>query len=76
MQYLINDTKWRSETQYNYDVENLRWAEWGTEWTGKKVTINIEVKKGQDVWMRIDPLTADGIYCTMSNLDVTFETVE
>ena len=46
----------------------------GTEWTGKKVKVRIEVKKGEDVWMRLDPLTADGIYCNMSNYKCIYET--
>ncbi len=39
----------------------------GTEWTGGEVKITIDVKKGDSIWMRIDPLTEDGVYCTMSN---------
>ena len=46
----------------------------GTEWTGREVTVNIPVKKGDDVWMRIDPLTANGIYCQMTDIQATFVT--
>lgn len=40
----------------------------GTEWTEKEITVNIAVKKGDSIWMRIDPLTADGVYCEMTDM--------
>ena len=53
----------------------------GTEWnkdpvtSAKEIKVNIPVKKGDDIWMRIDPLTSDGVYCAMTdiNCDYTFE---
>ena len=45
----------------------------GTEWTSKKITLNIQdIKKGDAVWMRIDPLTENGIYCVMNNINAMF----
>ena len=45
----------------------------GTEWTSKQITINIQdIKKGDAVWMRIDPLTENGIYCVMNNINAMF----
>lgn len=45
----------------------------GTEWTSKKITLNIQdIKKGDAVWMRIDPLTENGIYCVMNNITAMF----
>ena len=44
----------------------------GTEWTTGIITINVEVKKGEDVWMRIDPLTENGVYCLMTDINAVF----
>ena len=46
----------------------------GTEWTTKQITVNIPVEKGGSVWMRIDPLTSDGIYCSMTDYSCTLVT--
>ena len=46
----------------------------GTEWTGKEITVNIPVEKGESVWMRIDPLTSNGIYCAMTGYDCEYIT--
>ena len=46
----------------------------GTEWTSKEITVNIPVKEGEDVWMRIDPLTSNGIYCLMTDIQATYVT--
>ena len=47
----------------------------GTEWTSKEITVNIPLKSGESVYMRIDPLTSDGVYCTMTgfNCEYTME---
>ena len=46
----------------------------GTEWTGKEVTVIIDIKKEDEVWMRIDPLTSDGIYCKMTDFKCELKT--
>ena len=43
----------------------------GTEWTKNEITVNIPVEKGGSIWMRIDPLTPDGVYCSMTNYSCT-----
>ena len=53
----------------------------GTEWnidpvtSAKEIKVNIPVKKGDNIWMRIDPLTSDGVYCVMTDIkcDYIFE---
>ena len=50
----------------------------GTEWnvdpvTGKKeIKINIPIEKNDSVWMRIDPLTSNGVYCAMTKYKCEF----
>ncbi|MBR1454468.1 MAG: hypothetical protein IJ593_07460 [Lachnospiraceae bacterium] len=46
----------------------------GTEWTSGEITISLDVKKGDSVWMRIDPLTSDGVYCKMKSYDCVLVT--
>ena len=46
----------------------------GNEWnqdatTGsREITVNIPVKKGDIIWMRIDPLASNGVYCAMNDI--------
>ena len=46
----------------------------GTEWTGKEITVYMPVKKGEDVWMRIDPLTENGVFCVMTDIQAVYIT--
>ena len=39
----------------------------GVEWSDGKITVNIPIEKNDSVWMRIDPLTANGVYCSMTS---------
>ena len=45
----------------------------GTEWTNGKITVLMTVSKGDSVWMRIDPITQDGVYCKMTEMSVVLE---
>ena len=45
----------------------------GTEWTDGKITVLMNVSKGDSVWMRIDPITQDGVYCQMTDMSVILE---
>ena len=46
----------------------------GLEWTDGKITLNIPIEKNDSVWMRIDPLTSNGVYCAMTNYKCEFVT--
>ena len=52
----------------------------GTEWNKdpvtneKEIKLYIPVKKGDSIWMRIDPLTSDGVYCAMTDISCEFVT--
>ena len=60
-------TGWRNLTKTGTQVSfnNL-------EETDKTIDLSVEVNKGSDVYLSIDPLTADGVYCKMTNIKGTF----
>ena len=52
----------------------------GTEWNqdpttfNKEITVNIPVQKGDSIWIRIDPLTSNGVYCIMTDITCDYIT--
>lgn len=46
----------------------------GIEWTDNEMKFIIPVKKNDSIWLRIDPLTADGVYCEMTDIQCTLVT--
>ena len=46
----------------------------GVEWTDGKITVNIPIEKNDSVWMRIDPLTENGVYCSMTSYSCYLKT--
>ena len=55
---LLNGQEWKKKTDGTY--ENIQ--------------VSIPVKKGDSIWMRIDPNSADGTYCLLTKYDVTLLT--
>ena len=56
----------------NYDGTGTQVTLNGTEWTGKEINTNIKINAGDSLWMRIDPLTSDGVYCKMTDWKCEF----
>ena len=62
----------------NYDgtgtITELNGTEWNKNATTdeKIISVNIPLQKGDSVWMRIDPLTSNGIYCAMTDYKCEF----